>query len=152
MMRVLSLIVVVVVCLCQVPCPRRQHCRTKVGAYNTVRALSGQKGPKAPVLSYPDSTFLQAYRAWPSVLRLLECPVVPCAHLYEGPGCSRRTRQSLPSGVKRGGACPRPSGEAEPALRRRARRSLPSAIGRGGACPQPSGEAELALGRRSRRS
>ena len=44
--------------------------------------------------------------------------------------------------VGRGGACPQPSGEAEPALGHRARRSQPSAVGRGGACPRTSGEAE----------
>ena len=34
--------------------------------------------------------------------------------------------------IERGGASPRTSGEAEPALGRRARRSQPSGVGRGG--------------------
>ena len=54
--------------------------------------------------------------------------------------------------VGRGGANPRMSGEAEPALGGRARRSLPSDVGRGGVCPQTLGEAEPALGGRARRS
>ena len=47
-----------------------QYCKTKVGAYNTVRALSCLEGLKAPIPSYPDSTFPQACRVWSSVLRL----------------------------------------------------------------------------------
>ena len=62
-----------------------------------------------------------------------------------GPALGRRARQSQPSAVGRGGACPRTSGEAKPALRRRARWSYSSAVERGGVCPQTSGEAELAL-------
>ena len=54
--------------------------------------------------------------------------------------------------VGRGGASPRMSGEAEPALGRRARWSLPSDIGRGRACPETSGEAEPALEHQARRS
>ena len=53
---------------CRWRCP--QHCKTNVGAYNTVRALTCPEGIKAPILSYPDGTFLQACRAWSSVLRL----------------------------------------------------------------------------------
>ena len=49
---------------------RLLHCGTKVGAYNTIRALLCQKGLKAPVPLYLDGTFLQARRAWPSILRL----------------------------------------------------------------------------------
>ena len=49
---------------------RRQHCKTNVGAYNTVRALTCLEGLKAPVLSYLDGTFLPACRIWSSVLRL----------------------------------------------------------------------------------
>ena len=37
---------------------------------NTVRALICLKGLKAPVLSYPNGTILQACRVWSSVLRL----------------------------------------------------------------------------------
>ena len=54
----------------------------------------------------------------------LECHVVPYAHHYEGAGCTRRARWSMPSAVRQGGACPRPSGEAKTALGRRARWSL----------------------------
>jgi hypothetical protein len=49
---------------------RPQRCKTNVGVYNTVRALTCLEGLKAPVLSYPDGTFLQACRVWSSVLRL----------------------------------------------------------------------------------
>ena len=37
---------------------RLQHCGTKVGAYNTVRTLLGQKGLKAPVLACLGGAFL----------------------------------------------------------------------------------------------
>ena len=37
-------------------CP--QHCKTNVSAYNTVWALTCLEGLKAPLLSYPDGTFL----------------------------------------------------------------------------------------------
>ena len=37
---------------------RPQHCKTNVGAYNTVWALTCLEGLKAPFLSYPDGTFL----------------------------------------------------------------------------------------------
>jgi hypothetical protein len=46
---------------------RPQHCKTNVGAYNTIRALTCLEGLKAPVLSYPNGTFLQACQVWSSV-------------------------------------------------------------------------------------
>ena len=49
---------------------RPQHCNANIDAYNIVRALTYLKGLKAPVLSYPDGTFLQACRVRSSVLRL----------------------------------------------------------------------------------
>ena len=49
---------------------RPQHCKTNDDAHNTVRALTCLEGLKVPVLSHPDSTFLQACRVWSSVLRL----------------------------------------------------------------------------------
>ena len=49
---------------------RPQHCKTNIGAYNTVWTLTRLEGLKAPFLSYPDDTFLQTYRVWSSVLWL----------------------------------------------------------------------------------
>ena len=138
----------VVVCLCQVPCSRAEG-----GAYNTIRTLPRSEWPKVPAPSYPDGTFLQRCRAWSLVLCLTrKYHVVPCAHHYEGVGCTRRARRSLPSAIGQGGACPRPSGEAEIGLGCRARWSQPSDVGRGGAGPRGSGEAETALGGRARRN
>ena len=68
------------------------------------------------------------------------------------PALGRRARRSLPSAVGQGGASPRPSGEVEPALRHRARQSQPSAIGQGRACPRTSSEAKPALSHRARRN
>ena len=51
-----------------------------------------------------------------------------------------------------GGACPQPSGEAEPALKHQAGQSQPSDVERGGASPQPSSKAEPALSHRARQS
>ena len=49
---------------------RPQHCKTNIGAYNTIRDLTCLEGLKAPFLSYPNGTFLQACRVWSLVLWL----------------------------------------------------------------------------------
>jgi len=131
-------------------CP--QHCKTNAGTYNTVRALTCLEGLKAPVLSYPDGTFLQTCKVWSSVLWLTGVPRLSCARSYERAACRCQVRRSLPLDVERGRAFPRMSGEAESALRSQAMRSHASDIVRGRVCPQTSSEAELALGRRARRS
>ena len=57
---------------------RPQHCKTNVDAYNTIWALTCLEGHKAPFLSYPDSTFLQACKVRSSVLRLTSVPCLIC--------------------------------------------------------------------------
>ena len=75
-------------------CRRPQHCKTNIGAYNTVRALTYLEGLKAPVLSYPNGTFLQACRVWSSVLWLTCMPCLIYVRSYKGAVRRRRTRQS----------------------------------------------------------
>ena len=49
---------------------RLQHYKTNVGVYNTIRTVTCLEGLKAPILSYPNSTFLQMCRVWSLVLQL----------------------------------------------------------------------------------
>ena len=107
---------------------RAQHYKTNVGVYNTVWALTCLKGRKAPFLSYPGGTFLQACRVRSSVLRLTRVPCHIYTRRYKGVARKCRARRTQPSDIGRGGASPQTLDEVELALRCWARWTQPSDV------------------------
>jgi len=142
---------VVVVYLRRVPCPRAEggaynSIGRGVRACNTFWALWRSEGFKAPVQSFPGSTFPAGAQGMVLEamvdLNVLSCSV-PIIMRERGRSC--QVRRNLSLDIERGEVRPRsssevesspyPLGETEPA---------PRGSGKAESIPQPSGEARLA--------